>query len=163
MCQSRELKRLTCRTPWRLLSMYDRPLRCTPNMPFEGQIQHARLKQGLVWAISVGGKGRGLMRSVFGNSKDDWTGVVEVQRAEALAAAVGMTGEKADKVLMVEVLVSLVYCRTDPQLLQTADHPERDQLRRMVEEVVMRRGATKLIRPQAGSLVQTKWSEAGGN
>jgi hypothetical protein len=98
------------------------------------------------------------MRSVSGNSNsnDDWTGVVEVQQAEAIAAAVGTMEVKADKYLMVELLVSMIYCRTIPRLLQTADHPERDQLRRMVVVVVMRRGA---LRPQAGSLVQAIWSE----
>jgi hypothetical protein len=123
-------------------------------MPFEDQIQHARWRKlGLVWAISVGGKGRG---SLFEDSYDDWTGVVEVQQAEALAAAAGKTEVKADKYLMMELLVvSMIYCKTIPQLLQTADHPERDQLRKMVVVVVMRRGA---LRPQARSSVQTIWS-----
>jgi hypothetical protein len=87
-------------------------------MPFEGQIQRAPcLKEGLVWAISVGGKGNGLM-------KYDWTGVGEVQRAEALAVPAGATEVNADK-----DPVSLAHGRTRSQLLQTAGHPEMDQSR----------------------------------
>lgn len=98
--------------------MYDCPRRRTANMPFEGQIQRARcLKGGLVWVISVGGKGDGLM-------KYDWTGIGEVQRAEASAVPAGVTEVKTDK-----VLTSLAHGRTRSQLLRTAGHLEMDQSR----------------------------------
>lgn len=66
----------------------------------------------MVLAVLVGGKGTGLMRS-------DWTGVAEVQSAEALA---GATEVKAGNLPM-----SLLHGRTRSQLLQTVDRPERDQ------------------------------------
>jgi hypothetical protein len=81
----------------------------------------------------VFGKDKGLMRSVFGHSNDDWTGVVEVQQAEVLAVAAVAAGVtrptevKGDKVRMLELLVSLAHCRTNSQLPQTAGHPARDQ------------------------------------
>jgi hypothetical protein len=117
MRQSSKLGRLACRTPWHLLGwLNDFPRRCTENMPFEGQIQHVRWsKHGLVWAIPVDETGKGLMRSVFGDSNDDWTGVVEVQQAEVFATAAGetrLTEVRADRVRMMVLVVRLAYCKT---------------------------------------------------
>jgi hypothetical protein len=70
------------------------------------------------------------MRSVVGNSEDDWAGVVEVEQAEELAAAAATVTEvKADKVLILELLLSLAHThgRTSRQLLQTAGHREWGQ------------------------------------
>lgn len=66
------------------------------------------------------------MRSALGNSKDDWAGVVEVERAEGLAVAAMLTEGKVDKVPIADSLAH-THGRTTPQLLQTAVHPERDQ------------------------------------
>jgi len=79
--------------------------------------------------MSVGGKNRGLMKSVVGKSEDDWAGVVEVQQAEELAAAATATEVKVDKVPISELLLSLAHAhgRTSRRLLQMADHPERGQ------------------------------------
>lgn len=67
------------------------------------------------------------MRSVVGNSEDDWAEVAEVQQAEELAAAATVTEVKVDKVPILELLLSLAHARgrTSQQLLQTADHLER--------------------------------------
>ncbi|SRR6266478_3039958 len=129
-CQSSELERLACRTPWHLLGhVYNRPRHGyrTANTPFEGRIQHVRwLKQDPTWAISVGGKNRGLMRSVVGNSEGDCAGVVEVQQTEKLAAAATVTEVKAGKVPMLESLAHW-HSRMGRRLRQTVDHPERDR------------------------------------
>jgi hypothetical protein len=91
------------------------------------------LKYGLVWAISLGGKNRGLRRSVVGNSEDDWAGAgvetVEVEQAEELAAAATVSEVRVDKVLILELLLSLAHAhsRTSRQLRQTADHREEGQ------------------------------------
>jgi len=63
------------------------------------------------------------MRSVVGNSEG---GVVEVQRAEELAAVAMETEVKVDKVPILVLLLSLAHAhgRTSRQLRQTADHPE---------------------------------------
>src|SRR6266852_2703139 len=136
MCQSAELERLACRTPRHLLGYEYDSHRChrTANRPFGGQIQHALwLKYGLVWAISLGGKNRGLRRSVVGNSEHDWAGAgvetVEVEQAEEHAAAGTVTEVKVDKVLALELPLSLTYAhsRTSQQPRQTADHREEGQ------------------------------------
>jgi hypothetical protein len=73
------------------------------------------------------------MRSVVGNLEDDWAGVVEVivqvEQAEELAAAATATEVKVDKVLILELMLSLAHThsRTSRQLRQTADHPEGGQ------------------------------------
>lgn len=54
------------------------------------------------------------MRSVFGDSNDDWTGVVEVQQAEVFATAAAAAGVtqltevKADKGRTMELLMRIV-------------------------------------------------------
>ena len=81
-------------------------------------------------AILVGGKNRGLMRSVVGSSDDDWAEVLEVQQAEELAVAAATATEvKVDKVPILELLLRLAHTRgrTSQQLLQMADHLERGQ------------------------------------
>ncbi len=81
----------------------------------------------MVWAISVGEKRRGLVRSVVENSEDDWKGVVEVQQREELAAGATVTEVKADKVPILGPLLSLAQGKTGPLLRQTGGHPERGQ------------------------------------
>jgi hypothetical protein len=69
------------------------------------------------------------MRSVFGDSNDDWTGVVEVQQAEVFATAAAAAGVtqltevKADKGRTMELLMRIVRS----QLPQTVVRPEKDQ------------------------------------
>jgi hypothetical protein len=65
--------------------------------------------------------------SVVGNSEDDWRGVVEVQQTEELAAGATVTEVKADKVPILEPLLSLAQGRTGPLLRQRGGHPERGQ------------------------------------
>ena len=71
------------------------------------------------------------MRSEVGSSdsEDDCAGVAEAEQAEELAAAVTVTEVKVDKVLILELLLTLVgrHSRTSRQLRQTADHPEGGQ------------------------------------
>jgi hypothetical protein len=69
------------------------------------------------------------MRSVFGNSEDDWAGDGGVeQAAEGLAVAATVTEVKVDRVPISELIAHTHgKSKTAPQLRQTAVHPEGGQ------------------------------------